>query len=197
VQKRKLRSQLFAENELVYIFDSLLSAALYLKQYGISLGNYQSQSVYLSPEGYLKLYMFEIEEHNQHSCFHRIVKDGQAIEEYILAPEQLALISQPETEVSYDPFKADLFAMAVCILELITFEPPKYYYNHSTAALRVDKLLFDLNNHSALYSESFMRLLRNCLHSDPSIRLSLEEAEEQLTMLRSFTQNPLYCIKLQ
>ena len=34
-----------------------------------------------------------------------------------------------EYEVRYDPFKADLFAIAMVILELITLDKPKFYYN--------------------------------------------------------------------
>jgi len=36
---------------------SMLDVALYLKQYGISMGQYRSKSIYLSPEGYIKIYL--------------------------------------------------------------------------------------------------------------------------------------------
>jgi hypothetical protein len=35
----------------------LLDLALFLQKYGFSVGEYRAQSIFLSPEGYLKLYL--------------------------------------------------------------------------------------------------------------------------------------------
>ena len=38
----------------------LVDLAEYLRQLGISVGNYGAKQIYLSPEGYLKMYLLEI-----------------------------------------------------------------------------------------------------------------------------------------
>lgn len=89
IEKKKLQDSYFQETELVYIMGCLLDAALYLQQYGISLGEYRSKSIFLSPEGYIKLFLLEIEEENRHSCYYKVLSEKHLIDEYILAPEQL------------------------------------------------------------------------------------------------------------
>jgi|JI9StandDraft_1071089.scaffolds.fasta_scaffold70561_1 hypothetical protein len=49
----------------------ILDAAQYLERYGVSLGEYRSKSIFLSPEGYIKLFLLEIEEENRHSCYYK------------------------------------------------------------------------------------------------------------------------------
>ena len=75
VKRRKINSQSFAENELVYIFGSLISVAIYLKDRNIALGNYRSEDIYLSPEGYIKVYLLDYEPNNEHCSFFKILKD--------------------------------------------------------------------------------------------------------------------------
>jgi hypothetical protein len=38
----------------------LLDLSLYLKNHGIALGDYRSSKIFLSPEGYIKLYTLEL-----------------------------------------------------------------------------------------------------------------------------------------
>jgi hypothetical protein len=49
VEKKKLQDAFFPETELVYIMGALLEAAGYLQKYGISVGEYRTKSIYLSP----------------------------------------------------------------------------------------------------------------------------------------------------
>lgn len=54
---KKLQDSSFPENELLYIMGCLLDLAIFLQNYGLTLGEYRSQSIFLSPEGYIKLYL--------------------------------------------------------------------------------------------------------------------------------------------
>lgn len=60
IDKKKIKESKFTETELVYAMWCLLDLAIYLKSFGISYGDYRSENVFLSPEGYVKLYLLEI-----------------------------------------------------------------------------------------------------------------------------------------
>lgn len=63
----------------------------------------------------------------------------------------------------YDLYKADLFAIAMIILELITLDHPKFYYNEDKSELKIDRINFDLDTVSKYHSEAFINLLKKCL----------------------------------
>jgi hypothetical protein len=52
----------FTEADLLYVAHSLLGVALELKKYGISKANYRCEEVFLSPEGYVKIFLLEYDE---------------------------------------------------------------------------------------------------------------------------------------
>jgi hypothetical protein len=56
MDKKKGRESRFTEAELSYIMACLLDLALYMQGSGIALGDYRSDRIYLSPEGYVKVY---------------------------------------------------------------------------------------------------------------------------------------------
>lgn len=64
----------------------LLDAAQYLQKYGISVGEYRSKCIFLSPEGYIKLFLLEIDEENRHSCYYKALSERNLIDSFILAP---------------------------------------------------------------------------------------------------------------
>lgn len=154
----------------------LLDAALYLQSYGISLGEYRSKSIFLSPEGYIKLFLLEIEEENRHSCYYKVLAEKHLIDEYILAPEQLKYLNNLEYEIKYDPFKADLFSIGMVILELITLDKPKFYYNEEKTELKIERISFDISSMSKQYSDAFVQLLKGCLAPSAEHRLNITEA---------------------
>ena len=64
--------------------------------------------------------------------------------EYILAPEQLASVKKLEYETKYNIYKADLFAVGMIMLELITLDLAKFYYNESRMEVMINKAIFSL-----------------------------------------------------
>ncbi len=60
IEKKKVRDSRFSESELIYIMSSLLDLALFLKNNSIVFGDYRSDKIFLSPEGYVKVYTIEI-----------------------------------------------------------------------------------------------------------------------------------------
>ena len=96
IEKKKLQDSLFPETELVYIMGCLLDISHYLQKYGISVAEYRTRSIYLSPEGYIKIYLLEMEEENKHSCYYKVLSERNLIEDFILAPEQLTLLNNME-----------------------------------------------------------------------------------------------------
>jgi hypothetical protein len=51
----------------------LADAGQYLSKFGISLGEYRPENIYLSPEGYIKLYLLDVDEENRHSCYYKVL----------------------------------------------------------------------------------------------------------------------------
>jgi len=68
---------------------SLLDLAVFLQKYGLSVGEYRSQSIFLSPEGYVKMFLLEADEENMHSCYYKVIANKALTQNYIFAPEQL------------------------------------------------------------------------------------------------------------
>lgn len=61
VQKKKVNGLRFAENELWYVLSTLVELGRYLQTEGLSLGDYRSEDVFLTPEGYyIKLYLLNL-----------------------------------------------------------------------------------------------------------------------------------------
>ena len=64
----------------------------------------------------------------------------------MLAPEQLASLKNLDHETRFDQFKADLFAIGLIIVELITLDHAKFYYNYEAMEFKSDKIQFILDN---------------------------------------------------
>lgn len=51
----------FTEADLLYIMHSLVDIIAYLRQYKIAFGQFRTDSVYLSPEGHVKVYLLDLD----------------------------------------------------------------------------------------------------------------------------------------
>lgn len=61
IQKKKANGLLFPENELWYVLSTLLDVGRYLQEEGVSFGDYRSEDIFLTPEGYyIKLYLLNV-----------------------------------------------------------------------------------------------------------------------------------------
>ena len=80
IEKKKMMDRGFSESELVYILGCLLEAGHHLEQQGICYGDYRTPSLYLSPEGYVKLYLLEIDSNNNHTSYYRALSDPNNID---------------------------------------------------------------------------------------------------------------------
>jgi hypothetical protein len=77
-------------------------------------------------------------------------------------------------DIKYDVYKADIFAIAMVILELITLDKSKFYINEAKNALKIGRIEFDLSTVSQYYSEGFNNLMKHCLQPDPLRRCTLQ-----------------------
>ena len=163
IDKKKVRDSRFSEQELSYIMFCLLDLATYLKNNGIALGEYRSDRIFLSPQGYVKAYLLDVEKDNKHIAYYKALTDKSSIDEFILSPEQLAYIAKMEYEPPIDIYKADLFAIAMVILELITLDKAKFYYSEDKTGIKMGRINFNLSSFSSEYSPEFVDILRACL----------------------------------
>lgn len=83
------------------------------------------------------------------------------------------------------------------ILELITLDKSRYYYNEEKTELKIDRISFDVARMGKNYSPGFVNLLKGCLQPDPGYRLSLELANQELVAVRKGLKSMTYCIRLQ
>lgn len=60
--------------------------------------------------------------------------------------------------------------MAMVMLELITLDKTKFYYNDTRTELKIGKIEFNISTFSKYYSEQFLNLLKHCLQPKPERR---------------------------
>lgn len=58
----------------------------------------------------------------------------------MLAPEQLECLNNMDYDGKFDMFKSDVFAIGMIVLELITFDQVKFYYNESKTELKTGRI---------------------------------------------------------
>jgi hypothetical protein len=83
------------------------------------------------------------------------------------------------------------------ILELITLDKSKFYYNETKTELKIDRISFDISSMGKMYSEQFINLLKHCLQPTACNRCSIQEASEELNAIRKSMKAITYCIRLQ
>ena len=115
-----------------------------------------------------------MEKENKHSAYYKALTDKSLIDELILSSEQLYYISRLEYMPNIDIYKADLFAIGMIMLELITLDKAKFYYTEDKNALKMGRISFDLSSFSGDYSAEFIDILRSCLLENPLERADLE-----------------------
>ena len=118
------------------------------------------------------MYLLSIDSDNKHSCYYTVLSEKEKLFEYLLAPEQLIQLQNLEIETNFDQFKADLFAIGLVIVELITLDHAKFYYNYEKLEFRWEKIQFVLDHFATgRYSEEFIEIIKGMLEPDPSQRL--------------------------
>lgn len=70
----------------------------------------------------------------------------------VLSPEQLFYLQRLDYEPKLDVFKTETFAIAMIILELMTRDKIKFYYNEDKGSLKMGRINFDLSSLNAEYS---------------------------------------------
>lgn len=83
------------------------------------------------------------------------------------------------------------------ILELITLDKSKFYYNEGKTELKIERISFDISSMGKNYSEAFIGLLKHCLQPVPGNRCNIQQATEQLNSIRKSMKSITYCIRLQ
>lgn len=97
--------------------------------------------------------MLELDAEGKHSAFYRVLGEHGKLCEYILAPEQLQSMRKMEYEGKFIPYKADLFAIGMVMLELLTLDSARFYYNDQRMEVMLSKALFSLEIYSNRYSQ--------------------------------------------
>jgi serine/threonine protein kinase len=87
--------------------------------------------------------------------------------------------------LNYDPYispKADIFAIGMLLLEMVTLEPMIGYYDYSHAAIDYDSLIHRLSRIS--HSLPLKTLLAEMLEYDPEERIGLVSLKEKIHRLQ-------------
>jgi serine/threonine protein kinase len=137
-----------------------------------------------------------MDDQNRHSAYYRVLGEHSRMAEYILAPEQLTALQKMNYEPRYSHSKADLFAVGMVMLELITLDSARFYFNDQKMEVMLNKALFSLDIHSAKYSKPLLDAIRSCLASDPAERPEPEEVLCCLEELRNSGKGSIFCIRL-
>jgi len=60
------------------------------------------------------------------------------------------------------------------MLELISLDWARFYYNEENGEVMINKALFSLEIYQGKYSKGFLEIIKRCLEQDASKRLSPE-----------------------
>ena len=78
-----------------------------------------------------------------------------------MAPEQLQSLKKLELETKFDQHKADLFAIGLLVVELITLDRASNYYNYDLLEVMTGKICFVLDTYaSKKYSPEFINIVK-------------------------------------
>ena len=77
IENRKKQDWRFEQGEILYVAKCLISFAAYLqstflviiKDHQVAFGSYQSKKIFLSDNGYIKMYMFHMLPENKHANY--------------------------------------------------------------------------------------------------------------------------------
>jgi hypothetical protein len=83
------------------------------------------------------------------------------------------------------------------MLELVTLDKFRFYYNAERTGLKMDRVAFDIASMSAHYSDGFIQLVRACLTANPQERYSLQEAFDSLGVVKKGLKSVTHCVRLQ
>jgi hypothetical protein len=70
-----------------------------------------------------------------------------------------------EYETKYNIYKADLFAVGMIALELITLDSAQFYYNKSRMEVMTNKVVFSFEIYSNRYSRHQLETVKACVES--------------------------------
>lgn len=65
----------------------LLDVACYLKKNNIVFGDFRPERIFLSPEGYVKIFLLDVDKNNKHTSYYKALVERSLVEEFILSPE--------------------------------------------------------------------------------------------------------------
>lgn len=104
-----------------------------------------------------------------------------------------------ELHTKFDQFKADMFAIGLVMVELITLDNAKFYYNYQTLEFKADKIHFLLDNLAGnRYSEALINIVKSMLEMDPKNRPEFNDLYLKIEDLISQQKDRvIYCIRLE
>jgi hypothetical protein len=131
VEQRRANDNRFTTGELWYLLNSLSDMAMYLKGLEIFFGVYLARNICVSPEGYLKAYLFHCTPRNTHFLYyHLIANDSRDMHKFLpLPPECLPMLRRRAQRLGgIDLEKMDVFGIGMVVLEAMVFNPTRRYY---------------------------------------------------------------------
>jgi hypothetical protein len=66
-------------------------------------------------------------------------------------------------EPKIDEFKSEVFSIGMIMMELMTLDKSRFYYNEDRSYLKMDRINFNLSSLGQEYSQGILNILRGCL----------------------------------
>lgn len=92
-------------------------------------------------------------------------------------------------------YKSDVFAIGMIILELVSMDHPKFYYNADKMEINFSRVKYNLASLKGEFSLEFQNLLFRCLEEDPQLRYDFRQASAYVDKVRN-KLSVAGCIKL-
>lgn len=181
IAKRAREEDKFEEAEVWYMAQSLISVMAFLNREGIFHGDLKSSQVFLSEEGFAKVY-----DHGMMSALKtNFQKQVTTRERGYLAPEQIEMLGEPVGLVApWDNYKADVYGLGMTLLEMVTLvDPLSKIYGGDIDHEKIEELLYSALKNG--YSSMLVDFIRRMLIVNPLQRLSIADCEAMLNPVRS------------
>jgi len=159
----------FSEAELYAMLYSAVSALAVLEQNNISHNFIVPMNILKFDKDLYKLHdNFTI---NNKSYLYNHALRGQYLR--YIAPELLeSLTRQKEKPDHHDPYKADIFALGMCLLDAGLLNTEGNFINKKLMIIDEKSLQQAIKKFGDLYSTAMMQILQDMLFPDPSVRPS-------------------------
>lgn len=162
----------YPENEIWKMITDLVGYLVELNGFGLSHGDLQPRNILLTKNKQVKVMCPLIYTTYQNAYKLRLANDDY---KSTFSPEMLVEYGHRNTSTSYDPIRADIFSLGICLLSFIHSDDFESFYNFKENVIAFEKIKMRLSHMIKMqYSEELFFFVNLCLKQNTYERATLD-----------------------